>query len=196
MEYILGKGNEKRPGVDGIILQAPVSDREALEQELPAAFKQEADRLAIQMCKERKEKEYIPNRLTRPVFGRLAVTARRWLDVSSPGPDHSGADDYFSSDHGMERLQKTFGKLTNKTPVLILYSGSEENIPESVDKEKLVETWVGVVKDAGGVVDEGSGLIPGASHNLNGNPDEVVQDLVKRVVAFTGRVLGAGASRM
>ncbi|EME80157.1 uncharacterized protein MYCFIDRAFT_166541, partial [Pseudocercospora fijiensis CIRAD86] len=167
MEYIVGKGHEKRPNVDGIILQAPVSDREALDQDLPKAMKLEADQLATQMCRERNGNEYIPNRLTRAVFGRMAVTARRWLDVSSPGPDHSGADDYFSSDFGAERLKRTFGQLTPKTPILILYSGSEENVEEGLDKEKLVDAWVSVVRDAGGVVDEGSGVVPGATHNLN-----------------------------
>ncbi|KAF7195031.1 Fusarinine C esterase sidJ [Pseudocercospora fuligena] len=198
MEYLVGKGHEKRPNVDGIILQAPVSDREALDHELPAAMKQEADQLAMKMCRERNGNEYIPNRLTRPVFGRLAVTAKRWLDVSSPGPDHNGADDYFSSGHSVERLKRTFGQLTSKTPLLVLYSGSEENVSDSVDKEKLVDTWIGVVKSAGGVVAEGSGIVPGATHNLNGNPDEVVQDLVKRVVDYTGTISGTGAgpSRM
>ena len=188
MEYTVGKGAEKRPVVDGVILQAPVSDREALENDLPAAFKQEADQLAMKMCQEGHEKDVMPNRLTKNVFGRLGITARRWVDVSSPGPSHDGADDYFSSDLPEERLKGTFGKYTSKTPLLILYSGSEENVPDSLDKEKLVQKWIGIVKAGGGAVDDGSGVVKGASHNLNGNPEEVVQDLVKRVNGFVGRL--------
>lgn len=188
LEYVVGAGAEKRPPVDGICLQAPVSDREAIEHSLPAAFKQEADQLALKMIRDGHEKDSMPNRLTKPTFGRIAITARRWTDVSSPGPNHAGADDYFSSDLSDERLKKTFGKLTSKTPLLILYSGDEENLPSTLDKEGLVKRWTGIVKAAGGIVDDGTGLVKGASHNLNGCPQDVVQDLVERVVGFVGRV--------
>jgi pimeloyl-ACP methyl ester carboxylesterase len=188
MEYTVGKGADQRPAVDGVILQAPVSDREALEKELPEALKHEADQLALKMCRERHERDVMPIRLTEGAFGKIAITARRWVDVSSPGPNHNGADDYFSSDLSDERLSGTFGKLPSSTPLLILYSGSEENMPDSVDKEKLVQKWIGIVKAGGGTVDEDSAVVKGASHNLNGNPDEVTQDLVKRVVAFVGRI--------
>lgn len=119
MEYLVGKNAEKRPPVDGVILQAPVSDREALASDLPAAIKQEADQLALKMCREKQDRDALPNRLTGPIFGRLAITARRWVDVSSPGPEHSGADDYFSSDLSVQRLKATFGKLPARSPLLI-----------------------------------------------------------------------------
>jgi pimeloyl-ACP methyl ester carboxylesterase len=189
MEYLVGKEAGKRPAVDGIILQAPVSDRQALENELPQAFKEEADQLALKMCREKQAQDAMPNRLTKPVFGRIAITAQRWLDVSSPAPDHSGADDYFSSDLPVSRLQTTFGKLPPSSPLLILFSGSDESVPKSVDKQKLVETWFQVVKESGGSIDEtNGGVVPGATHNCNTSPDEVVQDLVRRVVGFVGRI--------
>lgn len=195
MEYAVGKNSDadRRPAVDGLILQAPVSDREALQKELPETFKHEADQLALKMCREGHEKEVMPSRLTKSVFGRLAITARRWVDVSSPGPDHNGADDYFSSDLPDERLSGTFGKLPSRTPLLILYSGNEENVPDSLDKEKLVQRWIGIVKAGSGSIDENSGLVKGASHNLNGNPEEVVQDLVRRVNAFLARMNASSA---
>jgi alpha-beta hydrolase superfamily lysophospholipase len=202
MEYLVGKDAGKRPAVDGIILQAPVSDREALQQELPEAFKHEADSLALKMCRDKQAQDAMPNRLTKPVFGRIAITAQRWLDVSSPGPDHSGADDYFSSDLPIARLKTTFGKLPSTSPLLILYSGSDESVPKSVDKLKLVDTWSGVVKDAGGSVDEvNGGVVAGASHSLSTSPDEVVQDIVRRVVGFVGRIddgslIAAAGARM
>jgi hypothetical protein len=75
------------------------------------------------------------------------------------------------------------------TPVLILFSGSEENVPSSLDKEALVKKWTGVAKEAGANIDDtNGGVVPGASHNLNGNPDSVVQDLVRRVLGFVGRL--------
>ncbi|EME39569.1 hypothetical protein DOTSEDRAFT_75285 [Dothistroma septosporum NZE10] len=189
MEYTVGKHAEKRPKVDGVILQAPVSDRESLEDELPQAHKHEADLLALKMIREGHDKDAMPNRLTKPIFGRLAVTAKRWVDVSSPGPDHSGADDYFSSDLPIERLKATFGKLPASSPLLILFSGSDESVPSKVDKHKLVKTWIDNVKAGGGSVDDkNGGVVAGASHNYNGDPEGVVQNMVKRVLGFISRL--------
>jgi alpha-beta hydrolase superfamily lysophospholipase len=189
MQYLTGTGADKRPHVDGAVLQAPVSDREALTAELPEAFLHEANQLALKMCREKKDKDIIPNKFTGPVFGRTAVSARRWVDIASPGPDHRGADDFFSSDFGVDRVKESFGKLPAKTAVLILFSGSEENVSSSLDKEALVKKWTDVAKDAGASIDDtNGGVVPGASHNLNGNPDSVVQDLVQRVLGFVGRL--------
>lgn len=189
MEYLVGKNAEKRPGVDGIILQASVSDREALRNDLPAAFMDEADQLALKMCREGKEKDVIPNRLTKPVFGRIGITAKRWLDISSPGPDHSGADDYFSSDLPDERLRGTFGRLPPSAPLLILYSGADSSVPSSVDKLRLVQEWMHITESGGGVVDGlNGGVLEGASHNLNSQPPNIVADLVRRVNGFIMRL--------
>lgn len=190
MEYLVGKNADARPAVDGVILQAPVSDREALAEELPEAFKHEADQLALKMCREKQGADCMPNRLSKPVYGRMAITAKRWLDVSSPGPDHTGADDYFSSDLPVERLKKTFGALPATSPLLILYGGADETVPAKVDKQKLIRSWMDVVKASGGVVDESNGAKPvdGASHNLNDSPEAVVADLVGRVVGFIAQI--------
>ncbi|USW57723.1 Putative fusarinine C esterase SidJ, alpha/Beta hydrolase [Septoria linicola] len=195
MEYTIGEGAEKRPAVDGVILQAPVSDREAIENELPKDVKHNIDQTALKMCRENQARDVLPNKLTKNVFGgRLAISAKRWVDVSSPGPAHSGSDDFFSSDLPDERLKSTFGKLPSRTPLLILYSGSDESVPATVDKEKLVQRWTSAVKEGGGVVDQASGVVKGATHNYNGNPEDVVQDMVKRVLEFTGRIGSAGGS--
>lgn len=189
VQYLTGAGADKRPHIDGAVLQAPVSDREAMENELPKALLQEANQLALEMCREKKDTDVMPFRFTSKLFGRTAVSARRWVDIASPGPDHRGADDFFSSDFDEERVKESFGKLPARTPVLILFSGSEENVPESLDKEGLVKKWTKVAKNAGAVIDErNGGVVPGASHNLNGNPDEVVQDLLRRVLGFIGRL--------
>jgi alpha-beta hydrolase superfamily lysophospholipase len=187
MQYLIGAGADQRPYVDGAVLQAPVSDREAIQAELPKGFVQEANTLALKLCREKKDKDIMPNRLTSPLFGRVAVSARRWVDLASP--DGRGADDFFSSDFEADRLKESFGKLPAKTPVLILFSGSEENVPSSLDKEALVKKWTDVAKEAGANIDDtNGGVVPGASHNLNGNPDSVVQDLVRRVLGFVGRL--------
>lgn len=189
MEYVVGGNSEQRPPVDGVILQAPVSDREAIADELPADFLNEANQLALKMCREGHNKDSMPTRLTRPIFGRVAITARRWIDVASPGPDHTGADDYFSSDLPDDRLQRTFGKIPPTIPLLVLYSGSDESVPPNVNKDELVSRWINVVESSGGHVDRYNGsIVPEATHNLNGCPEPVVRDLVQRVVGFVGRL--------
>lgn len=202
MEYLIGKNAEKRPVVDGIILQAPVSDREALNRTLPEAFMNESNQLAMKMCQEGKDKDCLPNRLTKPAFGRVGVTARRWVDLVSPAPNHDGADDYFSSDLSDDRLKNTFGKLPVSAPLLILYGGSDESVPDFVDKRRLVQRWMHITETYGGSVDGvHGGIVENASHNLNGQSDEIILDLVRRVSGFLarlekGEIGGAGGSRM
>ena len=198
MEYTTGKGAESRPKVHGVILQAPVSDREAIANHLPTAFLHEVDQLALKWCREGKEKDCLPNRLTKPVFGRIGITARRWVDVSSPAPSHDGADDFFSSDLPDTRLRSTFGALPASSPLLLLFSGADESVPEGVDKRRLVQRWMHTVEQNGGAVDGvHGGVVDGASHTLNGQGGEIVGDLVRRVLGFVGRLekgeLGAGA---
>ncbi|KAK5137603.1 hypothetical protein LTR08_007898 [Meristemomyces frigidus] len=189
MEYVVGAKAEQRPVVDGVILQAPVSDREALEHHLPKAFMHDANQLALKMCREGHDKDAMPSKLTTPAFGRVPLTARRWVDIASPGPDHTGADDYFSSDLPHERLMQSFGKIPPSTALLILYSGSDESVPPSVNKDDLVHRWIAAVQEGGGNVDRfNGGVVPEATHNLNGCPEPVVRDLVKRVVSFVGRL--------
>lgn len=178
-----------RPPVDGIILQAPVSDRQALDQFLPATIRTEADTLAAKWVREGHGADALPNRLTAPAFGRIAITAKRWLAISSPGPDHAGEDDFFSSDLPDARLRETFGQVG--APLLILYGGADEAAPEGVDMASVVRNWTDLVKSghAGGRVDDvNGGILPGASHNLNDSPEDVRRDLVRRVLGFLGRL--------
>lgn len=190
MEYLVGAKAETRKAVDGIILQASVSDREAIHHMAPKAFINEADQLALKMCREGKGKDVMPIRLTQPVMeSSIAITAKRWVDVSSPGPNHTGADDYFSSDLSDERLSKTFGRLPARSPLLILYGSSDESVPDFVDKEALVRKWMRATTQGGGRADESNGgVVPGASHNLNDSPDDVRQDLVHRVLGFMAKL--------
>ncbi|OQO07369.1 hypothetical protein B0A48_07066 [Cryoendolithus antarcticus] len=191
MEYVVGKGKENRPPVEGVILQAPVSDREAIEADVPAAMINEANQLALKMCREGHDKDVMPNRLTKVIFDRVAITARRWVDIASPAPTHDGADDYFSSDLSDERLAASFGKFLASTALLILEGGSDESVPESIDKHALVSRWTAATLIGGGVTDNANGgVVEGASHNLNGSPEAVVQDLIRRVVGFVGRLDG------
>ncbi|KAF2716494.1 siderophore biosynthesis lipase/esteras-like protein [Polychaeton citri CBS 116435] len=189
MEYAVGAGREDREKVDGVVLQAPVSDREALDMFFSDTVRKEADELAVSMVGKGEGLEFLPYRLTKEGFGRCALTAKRWVDISSPAPKHDGADDYFSSDLETERLKKTFGEFPASSPLCILVSGNDEGMKPEVDKEALWKRWAGILKEGGGIVDEqASGVVEGAAHNLNGNKEEVVKALTERVVGFVGRL--------
>ncbi|KAI5200698.1 DUF1749-domain-containing protein [Aureobasidium subglaciale] len=165
-----------RAQVDGVILQAPVSDREAIVKNVDEKEYENACKTAEQLCKDSKGEHILPLSLTLNMFGHNPVTARRWVALACKG----GEDDYFSSDLTDQRLQSTFGKIDK--PLLILFGEEDEYVPDHVDRKALVSKWIPFVK---GKVDEQSReLLGGASHNLNGDPEEVADELIKRVDKF------------
>ncbi|KAL1618477.1 hypothetical protein SLS54_007205 [Diplodia seriata] len=182
-----------RTPLDAIILQAPASDRQAMLHSLGKNKFDAANAVAQAYVDEGRGEDVLPFRVTEKDFKKTPVSARRWLALASP--DKKGADDFFSDDLPDDSLKTTFGALPKGLGVCVLYSGSDEFCPPSVDKEGLVKRWSGFVKEAGGVWEEEfGGVVPGASHNLRGDSDAVVGDLCRRVVGFLGKVeKGEGA---
>ncbi|KAF7854213.1 hypothetical protein EAF04_010510 [Stromatinia cepivora] len=181
MEYLTGLGHETNAPIDGGIIQASASDREALGQEMDANVLKNSIALAQKMVDAGDGEETLPSSATEGFFPS-PVCARRWLSLTSP--NHDGDDDYFSSDLTDEQLKKTFGSLPARSPLCILFSGNDEYVPKYIDKEALVKRWIDIVKKGDGKVDEeNSAVLHGASHNLTKSP-EVVPELVKRVLGF------------
>ena len=165
-----------RAKVDGVILQAPVSDREAMVKDMDKKEYDDACKMAEAWIKEGKGEHILPLNVTADMFGRNPLSARRWVALACQG----GEDDYFSSDLPDSRLQSTFGKVDK--PLLILFGEEDEYVPDHVDRKALVNKWIPFVK---GKVDEQSKeLLVGASHNLNGDDEEVADELIKRVGKF------------
>jgi hypothetical protein len=104
------------------------------------------------------------------------------LDAITGKPQ--GSEDFFSSDIPDESLAATFGKIPPSTKLLILFSGNDEFVPPSVDKEALVNKWKDVCEKNGITVAEESGVIPGAGHSVDGASDEVSKDFLGRVRRF------------
>ncbi|KUJ07466.1 DUF1749-domain-containing protein [Mollisia scopiformis] len=182
MEYLTGPGHETRVPVDGSIIQAPVSDREAICMSMKPELYKHSCEAAQKMVDAGEGDEILPSKATNNTFG-IPVTAKRWLSLLSP--NHDGDDDYFSSDLKDEQLMKSFGSLPAGVPLCILVSGSDEHMAPSIDKAVLVKRWVEIVKKGKGVVDEGySGVVKGATHNLAGDQEEVVLGLVGSVLGF------------
>lgn len=164
MHYLLLSG--ERPKIDGGILQSGVSDRQAMEMFMDPTLLSQSMLVARQYMSSGRENEVIPDRFTNGIFP-APISAKRWLSLASPGPEHAGEDDYFSSDLGDERLRGTFGRLGEKgAPICILFGKKDQYVPEKVNREELVETWHKHIKDGGGIVGDGSGIVPGMTHTV------------------------------
>lgn len=201
MEYLVGDGTETRESPDGAILQAGVSDREGWDA---MAASDEALRMTLKelvataktLIEEGKEQEVLQRKgnAVAEMFG-APITAYRLYSLLAPGGD----DDYFSSDLSDITLMDTFGKIRKESPVMFLWGELDPYVPAHLNKNNILKRWTEMVRQGGGVVDDvHGGLIKGAHHNLNDDPQDVVQDLVTRVVGFLKEVESgfAGTSRL
>lgn len=58
-------------------------------------------------------------------------------------------------------------------------------MPAEIDKEKLVATWIKIMKEKGVRVDEkNSGVVEEASHDLSEVEESVMQDVLGRIKRF------------
>jgi pimeloyl-ACP methyl ester carboxylesterase len=195
MEYLLGKGSEEREGVDGMILQGGVSDREAWEDYYKDGEKRQILEAAIRLSKDLVDKgkgQDVLSPEVNPVIKDMGgpLSAYRAYSLLAKGGD----DDYFSSDLSDDHFKTTFGRIPKTTPVCFLLGAEDPYVPKSVDRAALIQRWTRIIRSGGGIVDdEDGGVIPGAHHNLDGDPEEVVQDLVKRVCGFIAGLDGGRA---
>jgi pimeloyl-ACP methyl ester carboxylesterase len=203
MEYLVGPDAKNQPSVDGAILQGGVSDREAWDDMLKTDEEKEQLRQIVETAKkmidEGDEKGILPTKgnMVAEALG-APVTAYRTYSLLAK----AGDDDYFSSDLGDEVFEKTFGKVPKETSICFMLGSEDPYIPKSIDRKALLERWTNIIREGGGVADDkNGGVVDGAHHNLNGDPEEVVQDLVKRVCGFVeglekNRESDASASRL
>lgn len=210
-EFDGGLRHITRPAVDGAILQAPVSDREALtdgrktgsdklsDNEFAMSFLQLVDMAKRATYADDNTKDMLlPLSLTSKLGypTDVPISARRFLSLTSPdSPENPYEDDLFSSDLTDKRLQETFGMIATrdllKSKLLVLYSGSDQHCPETVDKEMLLRRWKAATNKISRTVwdDEHSGVIPGASHTLKGEEEaDARRDLVSRVTGYLNDV--------
>ncbi|KAK6502819.1 hypothetical protein TWF481_007864 [Arthrobotrys musiformis] len=179
--------------LDGAILQAPVSDREAMVVMMGKESYDRSWKHAARLIKSGRGGEIMPAQITKAVF-EAPCSAERWYSLTSPNMD--GEDDFFSSDIGEEVLEGTFGGVVPaETPLLVCYSGGDEFVPAGVDKAALVARWVRVCERKGVNVDKGnSGVIEGATHNFGGCEEGVFEDFLGRVGRFLEGIAGGGTA--
>ena len=199
-----------RPELDGAIMQAPVSDREAIQLVLRDGFggkppnqiqeswaKAEAFARDVVAHKDQSIDTIIPLHLTSPIYSNVPISCRRFLSLASPdSPDKPGADDLFSSDLSESQLSITFGMIRQRgllrSKLMVLISGKDQAVPEWVNKEQILSRWKEAADGAspGQIWDaKHSGVIPGASHALS-DPDQAEprQWLCKRVLSYLNSV--------
>jgi pimeloyl-ACP methyl ester carboxylesterase len=106
----------------GVVLQAPVSDRELFSM-LP-------DTTERTLASQKLLKEGRPDEIAFRAMSidGAAVTASRWLSLAEPG----GEDDMFSSDLTDEELKEKLGGLRG-VPTLLLLSSRDEYTHPSID---------------------------------------------------------------
>lgn len=185
IHYLVSDG--RRPPVDGGILQAAVSDRESLASIVSPDDFERGIKLAREYITDGRGKDILPSSITCFIYSS-PVSANRFISLASPGPDHAGEDDYFSSDFDDARIKRTFGKAgSTGTRLSILLGDNDSSIPDDVDKAVLLEKWTRHIREGGGTVDEDAGIIPGASHTLR-EGGEPTEDLKRRVLGFIDRL--------
>jgi hypothetical protein len=185
--------------VDAAILQAPISDREGMTIELDIS--DDSLRLLHKQALHRAQsswefqdddkKAIMPLDMTRPFYGDVVMTAQRWLSLQAEQYEYPVfVDDLFSSDVPYRQLTETFGDISKKVHLCVLYSGKDEHVPHWVDKEDLLEVWQRATGLGEALWDaENSGLVDGATHALHGKEqEEQRKELVRRVVGFLGKV--------
>ncbi|KAH3680194.1 hypothetical protein WICPIJ_008355 [Wickerhamomyces pijperi] len=162
--------------VNGIILQAPVSDREAITDRTSIEELTELNREVKEIYESQGKDRVLPKKFSDIFFG-APISAYRWLSLA----DHNGDDDYFSTDLPDERLASTFGSL-NGLKLLVLYSGSDEFAKKGGDKNALIKRWEEFTSAE--VWSKQSKVVKNGTHNLMGCGEEPVNIMVESVVNF------------
>ncbi|KAL2847085.1 hypothetical protein BJX68DRAFT_240202 [Aspergillus pseudodeflectus] len=204
-----------RPQVDGAIIQAPVSDREAIQWVLQEGNKRHtAEELqkvyaeAIRNAQKHTFENYrsLDTIVPLPATSSLGfpsstpISSRRFLSLASPAsPQDPGEDDLFSSDLTDDRLRDTFGAIHGRgvlrSKLLVLYSGQDETVPPWVDKVHLLRRWQRATDAERGYWHDQSGIIPGATHTMAGpNQVEARRILIRKVMRFLQDITGGSGT--
>ncbi|KAH9884574.1 hypothetical protein F4778DRAFT_774588 [Xylariomycetidae sp. FL2044] len=172
MEYT-SSSYDKEP-VEGYILQAPASDRDALASETGVAQLDESVEVARKMIANGEGHQRMPLRHMPDSFKDTPISATRFYALAAK----DGEDNYFSPDLSTETVRPYWSRIDK--PLLILHSENDEFVPRTVEKGPLIKSWMSLCRP--GIASELSGIIPGASHRVEEPGAE--EWLAKTVVQF------------
>jgi pimeloyl-ACP methyl ester carboxylesterase len=149
---------ESKRRVSGVILQAPVSDREFIcTQPIPRL-----DELT-QLAESARPDELMPRDADPCGLGN-PITAYRFLSLTGK----EGDDDLFSSDLSDEQLKQRLGHVS--VPCLVIFSLDDEYVPLSVNRHALQERLAAAMP-------RGSFVGLKGVHNLKGLEDELTSSV-------------------
>ncbi|KAI3406039.2 hypothetical protein KGF56_001258 [Candida oxycetoniae] len=178
IHYLTKTMQEEAQQIQGAILQAPVSDQEALRNSGKSAkLEKLLEEVYDEYIAKGRENEILPEKYKKVLFN-TPVTAYRFYSLACK----RGDDDYFSSYLTESDFKETFGKVTK--PLLVLYSGSDQFVPAHVDKKELLERWQNATPTQ--YWSKYSQIIPGATHELSdeGSDEGVIDTLTQAVKSF------------
>ncbi|KAI1306352.1 hypothetical protein F5Y03DRAFT_354486 [Xylaria venustula] len=146
------------PPVEGYILQAPVCDRDAMALDMGYDKLDESVKAAKLLIDAGKSQERMSLTGLPEFMQDTPISAWRWYSLVAP----DGEDNYFSPDLTDEVAAPYWNRI-NK-PLLILHSGSDEFVPDFVNKQALISHWRELCQP--NIASELSGIIPGATHKV------------------------------
>lgn len=204
-----------RPVIQGAILQAPVSDRDAMNhtiEEGPEAKKAyDSIMKTVDATPEHQRRDVVlPLNLMRPLLGLVPVSIARFLSLASPeSPANPSVEDFFSSDLSDSTLRKTFGvigrnRMLNRPTgdgardvqsLLVLMSDSDGNVSGKTSQKALLTRWKEVTRDeTGASIHDESAVILNAMHDVGGDdwPSQEARLVVlrKKVIHYLKHVVG------
>ena len=176
--------------VTGIVLQAPVSDREALEVEAAPEHQvqslHEFAELATKMISEGRGDEVLPRDACQLFGPPDVITAYRFDSLTRRLAD----DDMFSSDLSDDELKQKLGHV--HVPALLVASADDEYVPKSVDPSMLCRRMGDAM--AAGVAETVQTLVlEQGGHGVRGQKAQV--PFLDGVVKFVTRLDTASSSR-
>ncbi|GAA5919973.1 hypothetical protein JCM1841_004405 [Sporobolomyces salmonicolor] len=166
------------PPLAGVILQAPVSDREYLEAAHPGVL------AALPAPSDADPASFVPPAVSSLFGTHSGITYRRWRSLTAPPPSDIAhidlSEDFFSSDLSDTRLANVFEPVS--CPLLVLLSGDDDSYPSHV-KEQLPALFGRFQK----AVDKQwwsreSAILEGANHNIA--QVEQAKELAERMCRF------------
>eukprot|EP00299_Pterocystis_sp_00344_P007893 c2767_g1_i1.p1 GENE.c2767_g1_i1~~c2767_g1_i1.p1 ORF type:complete len:298 (-),score=73.89 c2767_g1_i1:28-921(-) len=158
---------EERDTVVGVVLQAPVSDREYLESTGDIT---ELKALSKELVESGRGDHIMP----RNAMFNIPLTAYRYHSFSS----RLGDDDMFSSDLTDEEMKSRLGGLTK--PCLIAFSMADEYVPKHVDKQKLCQRLKSMLSNSTLI------QIENADHSLTSQ--EATAEFTEATLAFLSTI--------
>ncbi|KAH3683359.1 hypothetical protein WICPIJ_005682 [Wickerhamomyces pijperi] len=172
LKVILDVPKGKRAIVNGLILQAPVSDREYLTENVKNLKMLNEE--AREIFQRQGSDAVLPKKFSKKLF-KTPISAYRWLSLT----EMNGDDDMFSTDFDTAKISEIFGKIDVR--LCVAYS-EYDNCPKGYDKSLLLERWRSATEE--GIWSNKSKVIKGASHNLERCGDGGVDEFLEIVLDF------------